>query len=337
MKNLSTYYIFLILLCGQIGIAQKAKLVHPKFELPKLESFNEGKAKSQIIDFVKNAVNKNSNEYIKPEDRIACFDNDGTLWCEQPLPAQAYFAFDRIKQLSKDHPEWTNLQPFKSVLENDFKTLTTLSVSEIFKLIATAESSLNVDDFDQIVNEWIKTSKHPKYGIPFNQLVYQPMLEVIEYLKLNGFKVFIVSGGSTEFMRAWAPRTYGILKENVIGSTMKLEAVQFGDSIVVKRLPELEFNDDHFGKVISIEKYIGKKPVIVFGNSDGDLEMMEYSYFQQKPKLMVYVKHTDNKREYYYDEHTSYGRLVKGEMIAKKYNWTIIDMQKDWKSVFKSN
>lgn len=335
MRNQSIYYIFLLLLCGQISIAQKAKPIHPKYELPKLESFNEGKTKSQIIDFVANAVNPKSTGYIKPEDRIACFDNDGTLWCEQPLPAQAYFAFDRIKNLAKDHPEWINQQPYKSVLEDDFKTLTSLPVSEIFKVIATAESAENVENYDAVVNEWMKTSKHPKYGIPFNKLVYQPMLEVLAYLRLNGFKIFIVSGGSTEFMRAWAPAVYNVPKEQIIGSTMKLDAKQSGDSIMIKRLPELEFNDDHIGKAISIEKFIGKKPIIVFGNSDGDLEMMEYAYFQSKPKLMVYVKHTDGEREYFYDDKTAYGKLVKGEVIANKYNWTIIDMKRDWKTVFK--
>jgi len=299
-----------------------------------LASFNEGSTKNRIIDFVRNAVDKKSKDFIKPEDRIACFDNDGTMWAEQPLPVQTYFVFDRIKQMAKNHPEWKDQQPFKAVIEDDLTTLSKMSVPEIFKILATAESIENVADFDTIVNQWLKTSKSPHFQKPYYGLVYQPMLEVISFLKQNDFKIYIVSGGSVEFMRPWIPYIYHIPKEQIIGTTLKTETVQNGDQITIRRLPELEHNDDHFGKVISIEKYIGKKPVIVFGNSDGDLEMMEYASTTNKPNLMVFVNHTDAEREFKYDEHTAYGKLVKGLDVAKRNNWLIIDMKNDWRTIF---
>lgn len=317
---------------SQNAIAQKHKSIHSFDNY--LSSFYDGEAKQRILDFVKNAVDKNSKGYIKPEDRIACFDNDGTMWAEQPLPVQIYFNFDRIKAMAKDRPEWKDQQPFKAVLDNDMATIGKMPVSEIFKILATAESIDNVEDFDAIVNQWLKTSNSPRFQKPYYTLVYQPMLEVLDLLKQNGFKIYIVSGGSTEFMRPWMPCIYGIPKEQIIGTTLKTETIPNGDRITIKRLPELEHNDDHFGKVISIEKYIGKKPAIVFGNSDGDLEMMEYAATTDKPNLMVYVNHTDAEREFLYDEHTAYGKLVKGLEVAQRNNWLIIDMKKDWKTVF---
>lgn len=330
------YFIFICaLLSFQLASAQKINSKTTKSIFKVLPSFNDGKAKSRIIDFVKNVVNKNSKDYIKPEDRIACFDNDGTMWVEQPLPVQTYFNFDRIRQLAVTHPEWKGTQPFKAVLENDMETISKMQAADIFKILANAESIDNVEKFDTIVNQWLKSSKSTRFQKPYFALVYQPMLEVVEFLKRNGFKIYIVSGGSQEFMRPWMPCIYGIPKEQIIGTTLKTEAVQSGEQIIVKRLPELEHNDDHLGKVISIEKYIGKKPVIVFGNSDGDLEMMQYATTNNPhPTLMVYVNHTDATREYKYDEHTAYGKLVKGMEVAQKNNWLIIDMAKDWKKIF---
>ena len=210
-----------------------------------------------------------------------------------------------------------------------------MEISEIFKILATAESIDNVDNFDPIVNQWLKTSQNQHFKKPYYGLVYQPILEVIELLKKNGFKIYVVSGGSVEFMRSWIPCIYGIPKEQIIGITLKTETVQNGNQITVQRLPELEHNDDHFGKVISIEKFIGKKPVIVFGNSDGDLEMMEYATTNNKyPTLMAYVNHTDGVREWKYDDKTAYGKLDKGMVVAKQNNWLIIDMKNDWKTIF---
>ncbi|MBD0830617.1 HAD family hydrolase [Aestuariibaculum sediminum] len=299
-----------------------------------LPSFNESTSKKNIIQFVETITDTASSDYVKPDDRIACFDNDGTLWVEQPLPSQIFFDLYRIKQLAVNHPEWKNEMPFKAVIENDTEALKTLSHGDLLNIVGTAQATDDVDSFDTIVNNWITSTKHPVMDKPYTKLIYKPMLELLDYLRANEFKIYIVSGGSQEFMRAWTNYVYGIPKEHVIGSTFKRKAITKGDSLIVAQTSEFEFNDDHEGKAIAISRYIGKKPILIAGNSDGDLEMMQYCDTNNPlPHLLIYVNHTDGDREFLYDEHTAMGTLNKGMEVALRKGWTIIDMKNDWKTV----
>ncbi|WMI66008.1 HAD family hydrolase [Aestuariibaculum sp. YM273] len=300
-----------------------------------LPSFNEGTSKTDIITFVEAISDSTSNSYVKPEDRIACFDNDGTLWVEQPLPSQIFFVLDRIKELAKDHPEWSTEQPFKAVIEDDLETIKTFHTADVLKLVGTAQATQNVDHFDTVVTDWLSSAKHPVMKKPYTELVYQPMLELLDYLRAHQFKIYIVSGGSQEFMRAWAPEIYGIPKEQIIGSSFKRDVLKQGDSIRVVQTTDFDFNDDHEGKVIAISKFIGKKPILIGGNSDGDLEMMQYcDTANPLPHLLIYVNHTDGDREFLYDEHTAMGTLEKGMEVALRRGWTIIDMKTEWNKVY---
>ncbi len=299
-----------------------------------LPSFNEGKAKDSIIDFVEAVTTEGGPEYIAPNDRIVCFDNDGTLWTEQPLPNQIYFTLDRIRALAKTDKHLQEQQPFKAVIENDTAAMSKFTAADVITLAAKADAIDKVEDFNAVVQDWFKVAKHPRYERSFDQVVYQPMLELLDYLRAHDFRIFIVSGGSVEFMRAFSSKVYGIETQNVIGSRMKLEVEGDADSMRVRRLAEFAFNDDKKGKVLSIEEFIGRKPIMVVGNSDGDLAMMEYAFNQKRKTLMVYVKHDDADREYFYDAHVLAGKLEQGEKVALENNWTIISMKKDWKTVF---
>lgn len=300
-----------------------------------LPSFNEVASKTNIMAFVEKITDSTNADYVKPEDRIACFDNDGTLWVEQPLPSQLFFAFDKIKAMAADHPEWKTEMPFKAIVENNLEGMKTFHTTDVLKLVGTAHATQNVDEFTQDLRNWLLTAQHPTLKKPYTQLVYKPMLELLHYLRDNQFKIYIVSGGSQEFMRAWAPKIYGIPEENIIGSTFKREVVGQGDSLSVAQTAQFDFNDDHEGKIISINKFIGKKPIMVVGNSDGDLEMMEYCATNNPlPHFLLYVKHTDGNREFDYSKGVIAGALKKGETVAKEKGWTIIDMKTDWKTVF---
>lgn len=302
-----------------------------------LPSFNEGATKTSIIEFVESIVNPNNKDFVTPADRIVCFDNDGTLWVEQPLPTQIYFDFDRIKGLAKEQPELATTQPYKAIVDNDMATIKTFGVNELIQIVGTAHRVHNIDLFDSIVKSWLQKAKHPVLNKPFTALIYQPMLELLDYLRANEFKIYIVSGGSQEFMRVWVPNVYGVPKENIIGSTFKKEVTIVNDKINVSQTNNFEFNDDHEGKVIAINTLIGKKPIMVVGNSDGDLEMMQYCDTNLLPHFLLYLKHTDADREFLYDKHTLAGKLIKGEEVAKEKNWTIIDMKTDWNKVFPDN
>ncbi|MCH4551441.1 HAD family hydrolase [Aestuariibaculum lutulentum] len=342
MKSFSKNAILLFILlttshlywsCKEQSKNQQTTGVTEKIDV--LPSFNEGTSKTDIITFVETISDSTSNSFVKPEDRIACFDNDGTLWVEQPLPSQIFFVFERIKSLAKDHPEWANEMPFKAVIEDDLETIKTLHTGDILKLVGTAQASENVDQFDSVVTDWLATAKHPVMKKPYLELVYQPMLELLDYLRAHQFKIYIVSGGSQEFMRAWAPEVYGIPKEQIIGSTFKREVIIQGDSITITQNTEFDFNDDHEGKVLAISKFIGKKPILIGGNSDGDLEMMQYCDTNNPlPHLLIYVNHTDSDREFLYDEHTAMGTLKKGMDVALRRGWTIIDMKTEWNKVY---
>ena len=296
-----------------------------------LPSWNEGKSKNEILAYVKAVTAKTSSDVIPIENRIAVFDNDGTLWSEQPVYFQFFFAIDRIKALASEHPEWKTTQPFQSVLEGDMKTLMAAGKEGILKLIMTTHTGMSDEEFDAIVIDWIKTAKHPTKNVHYSELVFQPMLEVLDYLRANGFKTFIVSGGGIDFMRPWASEVYGIPKNQIVGSQIM---VKYEDKKLV-RVPKIRFIDDNVGKPVGIHFHIGQRPIAAFGNSDGDFEMMEYTEANKNAKtFQLYVHHTDEKREWAYDRKSHIGKLDKGLDYAKEHNWTIVDMKNDWKVVY---
>ena len=299
-----------------------------------LPSWNESASKKAIISYVNDVTNENSENFIPVSDRIATFDNDGTLWSEKPAYFQLFFAIDRVKELAKDHPEWKTEQPFKAVLDNDMQALTKQGNLGLMTLLKASHTGMTITEFDSIVKNWIKTAKHPTKHVRFDQLVYQPKLELLSYLRAHHFKTYIVSGGGVDFMRALVTDIYGIPAEQIIGSriTTKFEYNNGNPQII--RGAALEYNDDKEGKPLSIQKIIGKKPVFASGNSDGDLQMLQWTASSNYKSFMLYLHHTDAAREWAYDRVSPVGKLDKGLDQAKTKGWTVIDMKKDWRVVY---
>jgi hypothetical protein len=296
-----------------------------------LPSWNKGENRTSVINYVQTVTDKKSKEFIPKEDRIAVFDNDGTLWSEQPLYFQLIFAMDRVKALAAQHPEWKTEEPFKSVLANDMKSVMKSGKKGIMKLLLATHAGMSDEAFDAIVIEWIQTAKHPTKKVHYTELVYQPMLELLDYLRTNGFKTFIVSGGGIDFMRPWASKVYGIPSSQIIGSQIQVKY----ENKQIMREPKIRFIDDNRGKPVGIHYHIGKHPVAAFGNSDGDLDMMQYTEANRKYKtLELYVHHTDAKREWAYDRESHIGKLDRGLDYAKSHNWSVVDMKNDWKVVY---
>ena len=299
-----------------------------------LPSWNEGTTKQAIIGFVKNSVDSPGTGFIPIADRIACFDNDGTLWTEMPLPFQLYFMIDRIKAMAPQHPEWKNQQPYKGILDGDLKSALAGGNKALLDLMLPAFSGMTSDEFDKTVKDWMATSVHPKTGRHFNEMVFQPMLELLNYLRANGYKTFIVSGGDINFMRVWVEQAYGIPPYQVVGSSFKTSYDTSGTQPVLLRSADFEFNDDKLGKPVGIYEHIGKRPVFTAGNSDGDYAMLQYTSTGSGPRFGMYVHHTDSLREYYYDRAPGLARLSRGLDDAPKYHWVIVDMKADWKRVY---
>ena len=298
-----------------------------------LPAWNEGPTKKAIIDFVTAATTEGDAGFIPEKDRIAAFDNDGNLWAEKPVYFQLLFAVDRIREMAPDHPEWKNQEPYKSILEGNMKDLEAQGMEGILKLVMTTHAGMSPEEFRKTVQDWMAYATHPKTGKPYNQMVYEPMLELMNYLRDHEFKTFIVSGGGVEFIRAWAEATYGIPPYQVVGSSIKTEFLIEDGQAVIKRLPEMEFIDDKEGKPIGINRFIGKIPVFASGNSDGDLQMLLYSD-SRDPSFQLYLHHTDSIREWAYDRESHVGSLDKGLEEATARGWSVIDMAKDWKTVF---
>ena len=299
-----------------------------------LPSWNDGVTKTAIINYVNEVTNAGSGSFIGIPERIATFDNDGNLWSEQPAYFQLFFAIDRIKAMAPEHPKWKTEQPFKAVLENDMAALAKQGEHGILKLVMASHASNTTDEFEAIVKEWLATAKHPRFNRPYTDLVYQPMLELLDYLRANGFKTFIVSGGGIEFMRPWVEEVYGIPRDQVVGSSIKTEYDYNDGDPIIRRLPEVDFIDDKEGKPEGIHKFIGRKPVFASGNSDGDLQMMRWAASNKLKSFMLYVHHTDSVREWAYDRNSHIGRLDKGLDEARENGWTVIDMGKDWKVIY---
>jgi phosphoserine phosphatase len=307
-----------------------ALLAAPALAGDPLPSWNDGPTKSAILDFVKLVTEKG----VPVEKRIATFDNDGTLWAEKPYYFQLQFALDRVKALAPKHPEWKEKQPFKAALENDLPTLLKSGEKGLLELVMATHTGMTTEEFERIVDEWIRTAKHPTTGRPFTEMVYQPMLELLEFLRANGFKTYIASAGGVEFMRAWSERVYGVPPEQVIGSSIKTKfEIRDGQPVLV-RLPEIDFIGDKEAKPVGIHKRIGRRPIAAFGNSDGDLQMLQWTAAGPGPRLALLVHHTDAEREWAYDKDTHVGRLDKALVEAKKGRWTVVDMKRDWKTIF---
>jgi len=267
-------------------------------------------------------------------ERIATFDNDGTLWCEKPLPVQLFFALDRVKELAPQHPEWKTNEPFASLLKGDLKGAMAGGDRAILELMMATHAGMTTDEFEKIVKDWIATAKQPKYKEPFTACVYQPMLELLAYLRANGFKTFIISGGGIEFMRPWTEQVYGIPPEQVVGSSIKTQFEMRDGQPVLMRLPELNFIDDKGGKPVGINQHIGRRPICAFGNSDGDLQMLQYTGAGSGARFCLYVHHDDAEREYAYDRKDALARLDKGLDEAAAKGWTVVSMKNDWKKIF---
>jgi phosphoglycolate phosphatase-like HAD superfamily hydrolase len=300
-----------------------------------LPSWNNGATKKAITDFVARVTTQDGADFVPPEQRIATFDNDGTLWAEQPIYFQAAFALDRVKAMAPQHPEWKSRQPFKAFLAGDRKALAEQGEKGLLTLVAAAHSVMTKDDFAKFVADWLATTKHPRFNRPYNELTYQPMVELLGYLRANGFKTFIVSGGGVEFMRVWAEKAYGIPPEQVVGSSgvVKFQLGPNGKPELMK-LAKVEFVDDGPGKPVGINRFIGRRPIFAFGNSDGDLQMLQWTTAGPGPRFAGIVHHTDAAREYAYDRQSKIGKLDKALDEAKAKGWTVVDMKQDWKKVF---
>jgi phosphoglycolate phosphatase-like HAD superfamily hydrolase len=299
-----------------------------------LASWNDTAPKKAITDFVARVTKDGSPDFVPPAERVAVFDNDGTLWCEQPVYVQVAFALDRVKALAPKHPEWREKQPFKAVLEGDHKALAAAGQKGIVEVLVATHTGMTVDEFDATVKDWLKTARHPKYQRPYTACVYQPMLDLLAYTRANGFKTYIVTGGTADFVRAFAGPVYGIPPEQVVGTTFKTKYEERGGKPALVILPEFDLIDDGPGKPVGIGRLIGRRPTMAFGNSDGDFEMLEWTTSAPGPRLGVFVHHTDAAREYAYDRDSHVGRLARGLDQAARRGWVVAGMKDDWKTVF---
>jgi hypothetical protein len=322
-----------LLSCNQRPKANKEEeRVLAKDPLP---SWNEGTAKKAIIDFINKTTKEGSADFIPVSDRIACFDNDGTLWSEQPLYFQFVFALDRVKTLASQHPEWKSKQPFKGLLEGDMKSVMAGGERALMEIVVATHSGMTTNQFEKATRDWMATARHPKTGKRYDEMIFLPMVELLRYLRDNNFKTFIVSGGEEAFMCPWVDQAYGIPCEQVIGTTMKIVYEVVNDTPRLSRLPELNFIDDGKGKPVGIQEQIGKRPVFTAGNSDGDYEMLQWTTTATGyPRFGMIIHHTDSVREWAYDRMSHIGHLERGLDDATKYNWLVVNMKNDWREIY---
>jgi hypothetical protein len=323
---LKTAIVVLALVVLSVGLAYTAE---------PLPSWNEGPAKKAIIEFVTKVTKQGGADFVPPAERIATFDNDGTLWAEQPMYFQLIFALDRVKALAPQHPEWKTKEPFASLLKGDVKGALAGGERAMLEIVMTTHAGMTTAEFEQIVKDWFTTAKHPRFKRLYTECVYKPMLELLAYLRANGFKTFIVSGGGIEFMRPWTEKVYGIPPEQVVGSSIKTKYEMRDGKPVLVRLPEINFIDDKTGKPVGINSHIGRQPIAAFGNSDGDQQMLEWTQAGGGTRLMMLVHHDDAKREWAYGAESKIGTFSDALMAdAKKKGWTVISMKNDWKRIF---
>ena len=299
-----------------------------------LPSWRDGSVKQAVTTFVTSVTNPGGSDYVPPAERIAVFDNDGTLWVEQPMYTQLAFVLDRVKVLAPGHPEWKDLQPFKAAIEGDIEALAATGTEGLMQLLMATHAGMTSDEFEQIAGDWIRQARHPRFQKPYTELVYQPMLELLAYLRANGFKTFIVSGGGVDFMRPWTDRVYGIPPEQVIGSEIAQRfEVRDGHPVLV-RDAKVSFIDDKAGKPVGIQRYIGRRPILAFGNSDGDLQMLQWTTAGDGRRLGLILHHTDAEREYAYDRDSHFGKLDEALDLAPQNGWVPVSVKDDWRQVF---
>jgi phosphoglycolate phosphatase-like HAD superfamily hydrolase len=299
-----------------------------------LPSWNDTASKKAIVEFVELVTTPGSPGFVAPAERIATFDNDGTLWAEQPMYFQVIFIFDRIEKLAPHHPEWKEKEPFASALRGDAKAALSGGMKAILEMVMATHAGMSTEAFGQTVMEWLDSAKHPTTGRRYPEMVYQPMLELLDYLRANGFKTYIVSGGGIEFMRPWVEHVYGVPPEQVVGSSIKSTYEIRDGQPVLMRLPEMNFIDDKEGKPVGINQHIGRRPIMAVGNSDGDFQMLEWTTAGEGPRFGLLVHHTDDEREWAYDRESHIGRLDRGLDEGPKRGWTIVDMARDWGTIF---
>lgn len=328
MSGFRQLRLWMVLLLTCLFVVELASAQDP------LPSWNDGPSKKAIVEFVTKVTKDGSPDFVPVEERIATFDNDGTLWSEQPMYFQVFFTFDRVKQLAPSRVDWKNKAPFASILKGDLSGVLSGGEKAVVELVMATHTGMTTVEYEQIVKEWIATARHPTTKRPFTDMVFQPMLELLAYLRANGFKTFIVSGGGIEFMRPWAEKVYGIPPEQVIGSSIKTKFEIRDGKPVLTRLAELNFVDDGEGKPVGIQQQIGRRPIAAFGNSDGDLQMLQWTAAGAGPRFCLYVHHTDAKREWAYDRKSHFGKLDKGLDEAKAKGWTVVDMEKEWKVIY---
>jgi len=314
--------IFAVFVCGVANAADP------------LPSWNEGPAKKSILEFVAAVTDKNGKDYVAPTERIATFDHDGTLWVEYPMYTQILFAFERVKELAPQHPEWKTKQPFKALLEGDMKTVGASGAKGVMEILMATHSGMTAEEFEKEASNWLATTKHPKFDRLYSESIYQPQLELLAYLRANGFKTFICSGGGIAFMRPISEKAYGIPPEQVIGSSAVAEFSDKAGKPAIIRQPKLNFLNDKAGKPVGIYQHIGRRPILAFGNSDADMQMIEYTMAGEGRRLGLFVHHTDAEREYAYDRKSHVGTLNKALDMADENDWIIVDMKRDWKEVF---
>lgn len=338
MKGISK----IVVACGVVGLLlggcgaghSASSTPRAAVPMPALDSWNEGASRNAIEGFVKRVTTPGAPGFIAPEERIAVFDNDGTLWAEQPMYFQFLFAVDCVKAMASANPQWKTQEPFASILRGDLNAALAGGEKSILEIVMATHAGMTTEAFDAVVKEWIATARHPTTGKLYSEMVYQPMVELLGYLRAHGFKTYIVSGGGVEFMRAWAQRVYGIPPEQIIGSSGALAFARRNGVPVLVKQPKVEFIDDKEGKPIGIQQRIGRRPVAAFGNSDGDLQMLQWTAAGPGERLCVYVHHTDAQREWAYDRESHVGRLEAGLKEAAERGWVVVDMKADWKRVF---
>ncbi|WP_194791541.1 HAD family hydrolase [Pseudomonas sp. UFMG81] len=299
-----------------------------------LPAWREGPARTAIVEFVETVTKDGGPGYVAPAQRIAVFDNDGTLWSEQPMYFEVLFAMDEVKRLAPEHPQWRSQQPFKAVLENDHQALAKQGMDGLLKIIAATHSGMSSEDFIARSRNWLASARHPRSGKPYTEMVFQPMLELLAYLRAHGFKTYIVSGGEVAFMRAFAEEVYGIPPEQVIGTTLGATFQDQQGRLSIQRQGKIQHNDDGPGKPVSIDAIIGRRPILAFGNSDGDLQMLQWTKAGQGPRFAGLVHHTDGHREWAYDRKSNVGRLDKALDQAQAKGWTVVDMAQAWRRVY---
>ncbi len=317
----------LLILAGTVAAVQAAD---------PLPSWNDGPTKQSIVTFVEKVTTPGSPGFVPPAERIAVFDNDGTLWAEQPMYFQLFFALDRVKALAPRHPEWKTTEPFASLLKGDVQAALAGGEKAILEIVMATHAGMTTAEFEAIVKDWVATARHPKTKRLYTEMVYQPMLELLAYLRENGFKTFIVSGGGIEFMRPWTEAVYGIPPEQVVGSSIQTKFEMRSDGPALVRLPKIDFIDDKDGKPVGIHSHIGRRPIAAFGNSDGDLQMLQWTTAGDGARFGLLVHHTDAEREWAYDKNSSVGHLDKALTEAEAKGWTVVDMKKDWGVIYPS-